>query len=132
MKFTLAVIVVVSLTGCSRVGERDLYGTYTLDFPFAHETLVLHENGSYEQTLVVANPVDTVRQAGTWEYSAEYGNIALHNGLRLTDVSCELDSAYNRPCEGYLLRSIIKYLPWDNIELTTACEEAFYTRQPDE
>ena len=130
LKIMIACVVVAMLAGCTySVSEGDLYGTYTLEFPFAHETLVLYENGQYEQTIVVNDPVDTARAVGRWEYSAEYDNILLYHGLVVTDVSCELNSTYNQPTEGYVLRSIIKYFPWDNIELTTACEDAFYAKQ---
>lgn len=129
-QFSLVTILLfISLFGCMTVDENELYGRYLLEFPFGSEELILYDNGTYKQIITIKDEEDIIfENTNTWKYDKEYNDIALSHGLILVNVLCELRDDYKIPSKGYLLRGVIKYTPFGDISLSTACESVTYTK----
>ncbi|MBI4302548.1 MAG: hypothetical protein HY664_08075, partial [Chloroflexi bacterium] len=77
--------------------QAELYGTYIANYEIAKETLVLKDEGTFEQevTLKETSQVNTTR--GSWSYDPVAGEVTFHNFMSVIDVSKELNPDYAQP-----------------------------------
>jgi len=108
---------VLFVASCSRVAKEELYGEYRAEYPFGTQRLILRSDRTYTQIIRIKAPTDSVLHSGTWEYWAEFGDVALVNGLHVQDGWGGLAGGYQTPIDGYVLHGVHRFFPWNSIRL---------------
>ncbi len=66
------------LIGCKPQVQNEIYGLYRAGYDIAEEKLELYKNGAFKQEIKIKDPLKTIVEEGTWEYSTMTGNITFH------------------------------------------------------
>lgn len=72
MRYLFAAILTVlamSIVNCSPIDQSGLYGTYIADYKLAKEKLVLYEDGTFYQEVMIKPKSEIDKASGTWSYS---------------------------------------------------------------
>ncbi len=82
----LVPLVLLMVAGCAKQLERsDLVGTYVVNYSHGTETLILKQDGSYEQDYM-GKDGKKLANTGTWETTGpSYGNVSLFNAMEFDD-----------------------------------------------
>lgn len=129
--YTISVsALIVLLSACSSINEKDLQGTYVAEYPFGSEKLILNADKEYIQEVFVkgepkSKPI-TLKCKGSWSYNPDDKYVALENGLDVADPAGGLNKDYNVPVKGLVLAKVRRTFP--SIRLGTAYEDVDFVK----
>lgn len=131
MKSNIAIMLLmltVLLQACGPVTERDLYGTYIVNYTFGVEKLTLNANGSYKQEVTIKDDPKTLEHEGRWRFAASDNYVELENGLDVQTAFGELRKNYSVPFNGLVLCKVYRSFPLRRIKLLTASEGVYFNK----
>jgi hypothetical protein len=106
-------LIFINLIGCKPKNESELCGTYIADYKIAREKIILYEDKTYLQEVIIkaTSRVDTAK--GKWSYNSNSGYVILDkNYMIVLDESGKLDPKYFRTKQGSSFLLVDKYFCW--------------------
>jgi len=73
--------------------REELVGEYEVAYSFGVETLILNEDGTFEQQLEEEKNGVVIKNEGRWTFKAETGELVLHGALCLYELESDPASA---------------------------------------
>ena len=125
-KVQFFLFLVLLMSACTSVEEKDLYGTYVAKYTFGTEKLTLNADGEYIQEVFIEGESKTLTHRGHWWYEPEYKYVRLEKGLDIADPAGGLRKDYNVPFDGDVLAKVRRIFP--NIRLGTAYEDIDFVK----
>jgi hypothetical protein len=96
-------LVTITLPACQAVTRTDLGGEYIARYSFGTDRIILREDGTYLQEIVVQGDPEEAVQTGKWEYDSDsrgpfdLGTVYLYGCLGLNDGFGGLKRNYRQP-----------------------------------
>lgn len=121
--------IVIFLSACTQVSQKDLYGVYIAEYSFGTEKLTLKENGEYQQDVNIGGKSKTILHKGLWKYDPEDKYVELENALSVQGPFGDLNPNYSIPFDGLVLRKVKRFFPWSPIRLASGNEEIDFVKK---
>ncbi|MBI5885938.1 MAG: hypothetical protein HZB85_05080 [Deltaproteobacteria bacterium] len=121
----ILLVLVLLMTACTPVKEKDLYGTYIAEYSFGYEKVTLSANGEYIQEVSIKGESRVLTHKGHWWYEPKYKYIRLEYGLIIEDSDSGSEHYYV-PFDGDVLMKVRRVFP--SIRLGTAYEDVDFVK----
>lgn len=96
----LALTTILFAGGCAQTSVEKVYGTYVANYPFGVATIVLNEDGSFVQKVVVTNDPPPQSIEGHWKFDTNNGYVTFDEYLPIDDGFGRLNSNWRNPYHG--------------------------------
>lgn len=123
----LAICLIIGFSACHPISDEGVCGSYSADYGFAQERLLLNRGGSYQQLANVDGSTKTFTQSGTWKYSVAAGRIVMGDRFMLLAVDGKFNPKFENPEVGIVSLPV----SWMSGETYIGSEEAIRYQKKD-